>query len=360
MKRFLAALLVLAAPLACTKENHPPSPDTTGSAQVATATDTASGMAPDTVVATVNDEKITAKDLDTELKPQLDQLASKYRDDQFKLRTQGLDDVVMKRLIDVEAKKENLNEEQFIKKHIEEAAPQATEAEAKAFYDQNAAKMGGQPFPTMKDKIEAFLTNQKRQEIAGKLFEGIKSKAKIDIKLEEPTVKVDASGPSMGPDNAPVTIVEWSDYQCPYCSKVEPTIKKVMADYPSKVRFVFRDYPLPFHEHAQKAAEASHCAEAQGKYWPMHDAMFEHQDQLEVDALKKLAKSQGLDSGKFDACLDKGEMKDKVAANEKAGAAVGVQGTPHFFVNGHVLNGAVPYEEFKKAIDKELAKVASK
>ena len=160
----------------------------------------------------------------------------------------------------------------WLKKHVEESTPEASEADAKKFYDENSAEMGGRSFDQEKPHIIAFLTNQKRQEAAGKIFDALKSKAKVEILLEEPAVNVEAVGPSMGPANAPVTIVEFSDFQCPFCSKVEPTIKRVMADYAGKVRFVFRDYPLPFHEHAQKAAEASHCAEAQRKYWPMHDA----------------------------------------------------------------------------------------
>ena len=178
---------------------------------------------------------------------------------------------------------------------------------------------------------------------------------------DAPVVVDLGDSPSRGNKNATVTIVEFSDFQCPYCSKVEPTIKRVMADYAGKVRFVFRDYPLPFHEHAQKASEASHCAEAQdkNKYWPMHDAMFSNQDKLDVDGLKSLAKGIGLDEKKFAECLDSGAQKATVDANQKAGAAVGVQGTPHFFVNGHTLNGAQPYEEFMKVIDHELAKLAS-
>jgi len=187
-----------------------------------------------------------------------------------------------------------------------------------------------------------------------------KSKAKIEVLLEQPAVDVAAVGPSMGPETAPVTIVEFSDFQCPFCSKAEPTIKRVLADYAGKVRFVFRDYPLPFHEHAEKASEASHCAEEQGVYWPMHDALFANQDKLDVEGLKKLgAGVTGMDQAKFDRCLDSGEMRDQVATNEKAGEAVGVSGTPHFFVNGHSLDGAQPYEEFRKAIDRELARATS-
>ena len=363
MKRLLAALLVVTGvpAIAYTKENHPPTPDAAAATAPAAAA-ASPDMDPNTVVAVLNGTNITAKDLDEDeaVKGQLEQLASKYKSDKFEARKQGLDGLVLKRLVDAEAKKENTTEEEWLKKHVEAAVPTVSKADAKKFYDENSAQMGGAPYDQIKDRLQTYLTNKKRQEAAMKIFDGLKANAKVDIKLEEPRVEVAAVGPSMGPDNAAVTIVEFSDFQCPYCSKVEPTIKRLMADYAGKVRFVFRDYPLPFHEHAQKAAEASHCAEDQGKYWPMHDAMFSNQDKLDVEGLKSLAKGIGLDETKFATCLDTGADKAKVDANQKAGSAVGVQGTPHFFVNGHPLNGAQPYEAFKEAIDHELAKVAQK
>ena len=118
---------------------------------------------------------------------------------------------------------------------------------------------------------------------------------------------------------------------------------------------MFRDYPLPFHPFAQKAAEAGACAHEQGKFWEMHDRMFLHQDKLAVVALKATARELGLDGAKFDACLDGGKVARQVEESFKAGQAAGVNGTPAFFINGQPLSGAVPIEEFKKIIDKELA-----
>ena len=365
MKRIFAALLVVAglSAFGCTKENHPPTPDaTSGTAAPAAAASpgAAVGSDPNAVVATLNGQPITEKELDEDIKPQLQQLAQKYQKDQFDARKSGLDDFITKKLVDAAAKKENLTEEAYLKKHVEEAVPEATEADAQKFFDANKARMGTRTFDQIKTSLIGYLTSQNRQAAASKLFDSLRAGAKIDVKLEEPVTQVAAVGPSMGPKDAPVTIVEFSDFQCPFCSRVEPTLKRVMADYAGKVRFVFRDYPLPFHEHAEKAAEASHCAEAQGKYWPMHDAMFSNQDKLDEAGLKGLAKDTGLDVAKFTTCLDSGSMKDAVAANRKAGSEAGVSGTPHFFVNGHSINGAQPYEAFKTAIDHELAKVAQK
>jgi protein-disulfide isomerase len=363
MKHLVAALLLLGAfSIGCTKDNHPPEPGTTavsGGNAPATAPTTAGAASAgsSTVVATINGQPVTQKDLD-------DSMTLEETKKIFEVRDRALQALIIKKLVDAEAKKDNKTEDQWLKEKVENSVPPATEAEAKEFFDKHSAEMPpGQTFDTIKSNLMGYLTGQKRQEAAIKLFEKLKQDAKVEVKLEEPeepVQQVEAKGPSKGPETAPITIVEFSDFQCPYCSKVEPTITRVMADYAGKVRFVFRDYPLPFHEHAEKAAEASHCAEDQGKYWEMHDAMFNHQDKLAIDDLKKLSKEAGLDDKKFAECLDSGKMKAKVDENADAGSKVGVNGTPHFFINGHPLSGAVPYEQFKKVIDKELAKVAQK
>jgi protein-disulfide isomerase len=169
-------------------------------------------------------------------------------------------------------------------------------------------------------------------------------------------VEVEAKGPARGPANALVTIVEFSDFQCPYCSREVPVIERVMKDYDGKVRLVFRHYPLDFHPFAQKAAEAGACAQDQGKFWELHDKMFTNQNKLGVDDLKGYAKSLGMDPSKFDQCLDSGEKKALVEEDMKAGSAAGVSGTPAFFINGVFINGAQPYEQIKQAVDRELKK----
>jgi protein-disulfide isomerase len=359
--RILAGLLLVGgAATGCTKESRPPVA-CTGLASTAPATTMGRPhLAPGAVVATIDGHAVTLQDLDGEIAPQLGQLDHKFQSDTFELRKQELDEIVVKRLVEAEAKKEGTTEDAWLKKHVEGEIPEAGDVDAKKFYDENSARMAGHSFDQAKPKIIAFLTDQKRRLAAEKVFGALKSKAKVEILLEEPAADVEAVGPSAGPENAPVTIVEFSDFQCPFCSKVEPTIKRVMAEYAGKVRLVFRDYPLPFHEHAQKASEASHCAEAQAKYWPMHDALFANQEKLDVDGLKKLAAGvAGMDQAKFDKCLDSGQMADAVANNTKAGEAAGITGTPRFFVNGRPLDGAQPYEEFKAAIDRALVRSAA-
>jgi protein-disulfide isomerase len=167
-------------------------------------------------------------------------------------------------------------------------------------------------------------------------------------------IRVPLEGPSRGPASAKVTIVEFSDFQCPFCSRVVPTVEKIMKDYDGKVRLYFRHNPLPFHQNAPLAAEAAVAAEAQGKFWEMHDKMFGNQQALDRAGLEKDAQDIGLDMGKFKAALDSHSGKGKVDADLAAGKQIGVQGTPNFYIDGRNVQGAQPYEEFKKVIDDEL------
>lgn len=167
-------------------------------------------------------------------------------------------------------------------------------------------------------------------------------------------VPVAATGPSRGPQTAPVTIVEFADFQCPFCARLQPTLEQLIAKYGDKVRLVFRQFPLQFHTHAQKAAEASLCAWEHGKFWEMHDAMFENQQALYVDSLKAKAAALGLNADAFNSCLDSGKYADQVQRDLDDGAAAGVSGTPAIFINGRFLSGTVPLEQLSQIVDDEL------
>lgn len=173
-----------------------------------------------------------------------------------------------------------------------------------------------------------------------------------------PTQRVEVSAdddPSKGPADAPVTIIEFSDYQCPFCKKVEATINQIIETYGDKIRFVYRDFPLGFHQYAQKAAEASECADEQGKFWEYHDKLFENQQAINIENMKRWARDLNLDPDKFDDCLDSGKYASEVQKDLQDGQAAGVSGTPTFFINGKKLSGAQPFSTFKAIIDAELA-----
>lgn len=171
----------------------------------------------------------------------------------------------------------------------------------------------------------------------------------MEALLDDDTVK--------GDEDAPVTIVEWSDYECPFCGRFySETEKLIDEEYvkTGKVRFVYRDFPLGFHANAQKAAEAAECAGEQDKYWEMHDKIFEAGVQGGVAGFKQYAKSLGLNTAKFDTCLDSGAMTAETQKDMADGAAVGIQGTPGFLINGKLVSGAQPFSVFKQVIDAEL------
>lgn len=188
--------------------------------------------------------------------------------------------------------------------------------------------------------------------------------ANVPSTPSEPVVISDdalAGAPMKGNANAPVTIVEFSDFECPFCERAYQTLKQVDSEYiqTGKVKLIYMQYPLSFHPEAQKAAESSKCAQELGgddAFWKMHDKMFDNQESLSVESEKKWAREIGLDGAKFDSCLDSGKYADEIQSEESYGASLGVSGTPGFFINGRELVGAQPYSAFKQIIDEELAK----
>ncbi len=181
--------------------------------------------------------------------------------------------------------------------------------------------------------------------------------------------------PFLGPEDAIVTVVEFSDFECPYCGAAAGTYDQLISQFkardPSweaavpklkemaeqgKIKFVYRDFPLSFHQNAQKAAEAAECADEQDKFWEMHDKIFENMDDLSVPALKQYAKDLGLNSAEFDTCLDSGQMAEEVQKDLADGKIAGITGTPGFFINGQLISGAQPFSAFEQIIEAELAK----
>jgi protein-disulfide isomerase len=213
------------------------------------------------------------------------------------------------------------------------------------FFVNGVMVTGAQPYDKFKDAVENAL-KQGNAAVLPKAPEPAKAVSFDDLK----------GRPSQGPDNAPVTIVEFSDFHCPFCGKVEASVNDVMKNYSGKVRRIWRHYPLPFHQGADLTAEASECASEQGKFWEYHDKLFEKTGSFKGDdAFIGLAKDLKLDEKKFTDCVKSRKYKDVVQKDSAKGSQVGVNGTPHFFINGKPLSGAQPYASFAQAIDAELA-----
>jgi len=311
---------------------------------------------PKAVVATVGDHKITEKDLDAKVKPQLAQMRSmlEQRVDQLiaektpDLKRETLESMTDEYLIGQAAKHDNLSVDDYLKKEYAGKSG-VTSADAKKFYDQNKGNGGAPPFEQIEPKIVSMLNRQA-------LLERLRKNEPVKILLEPDRVAVNSTGhPSIGSKDAPVTIVEFTDFQCPYCEKTQGTLSDLMTKYGDKIRIVHMDFPLPFHSHALDAAKAARCANEQGKFWPYRNALFANQSKLAPADLKATAKTLGLNTTDFDTCFDSAKYDNQIKADQAAGEKVGVDGTPAFFIDGRPLTGAQPAQKFEELIDDELA-----
>jgi protein-disulfide isomerase len=305
-----------------------------------------------TAVAIVDGETITTADVDARAASQLAQV----RAQEFSIRERALDDLIADALVKKAAAAKNVSVSEYLRTEIDQKASPVTDEEKKSVYEQYKGRLGGMAEDEAMKRIEDSLrqrnTESRRQALLGEL----RSKATVKSLLEPPRTDIAAAAhaPVLGPDTAPVTIVEFSDFQCPFCSRGKATVDDVVKRYGDKVRVIFRDFPLPMHREAPKAHEAGRCANEQGKFWPLHDKMFADQGALAVDALKKSAAELGLDAAKFNECLDSGKHAAGVQQDIEAGQSYGVTGTPAFFINGRMISGAQPMEAFSKVIDDEL------
>ena len=334
----LALFAAVGASLAAKKEATPP--------PVAAAAGSEQG------VAIVGGKTITASQLDAEAANQLMRL----RAQEYDIKRRVLDDLIVQMLIENEAKARGITVEELNLREIEQKAAPVTADETKAFYEANKSRFGNKPEAEALKLIETSLAQNKIQQRRTAFLDGLREKAGVKILLEPPRidVQITEADPVKGAKEAPVSIIEYSDFQCPFCSKVVPTLKQIESRYGDKVRIAFRDYPLQFHQNAQKAAEAGSCAQEQGKFWEMHDKMFGNQAELDVDKLKVRAAEIGLNAEAFAQCLDSGKHRQAVQKEMEQATRYGVTGTPAFFINGRPLVGAQPLEAFAQVINEEL------
>lgn len=303
-------------------------------------------------VATVAGRTVTRAELEKQVRSKLIEIDN----ERYEALKEGLDDIIANEMIAQEAKARSLSVEALVKQEISEKVKAPSDEVVKKFYDENKEAVQNAPFEGVKPQIVAYLQQQGMGQRQSEYLEELKKKYKPSITLPAPVVEVSAAGrPEKGPKNAPVTIIEFSDYECPFCQRAEPAVAKVMETYRDKVRLVFRDFPLPMHKNAAPAAEAAACANAQGKFWEYHGKLFTSSS-LGADRLKAIAGEIGLDAAKFDECVSKRQFKADVEKDLADGAEAGVNGTPAFFINGRLLSGAQPYEKIKEVIDEELAK----
>jgi len=318
----------------------------------------ASAQAPAAPLAEVNGRAIGAAEVDKAIAQPLSRLEEQI----YALRRQAVERLINEHLLVDAAKARNLTLPALLDAEVTSKITMVKETEIEAFCAANPGQCGANDAPDAAARRGAVRDQLQRQKLASgnaAFIERLRTEAKIAIHLTPPEpFRADVPPgvlPARGPATAPVTIVEFSDFHCPFCRRAQATLKQVLAKYPTGVRLVYRDIPLDrLHPEARKAAEAARCANDQGKFWEFHDQVYAGPTDASAATLKALAEQAGLDQARFDQCVAGGAHKSSVQADAEYGRSLGITGTPSFFINGRFLDGAQPLEVFARIIDDEL------
>ena len=311
------------------------------------------------VAAEVNGSPIMAADVDAKIAATL----AKLQDQIFSARQQQLDALIDQKLLEDAAAKRGMTIAAMVQAEITGRVSSPTAEEVAKFYEDNKASLTGE-FKTLEEQIKNYLSAQRLKARQQEFLKSLRAAAKVNVLLTPPPIYratvTTAGAPVRGAIDAPVTIVEFSDFHCPFCRKVQPVLDQVRAKYGNKIKLVFRDFPLDsLHPQATVVSQAARCATEQGKFWEFHDQVFANGPDATPATLDRFAKNAGMDLATFNACRASGKYATAIAASLQEGTRLGITGTPTFFVNGRIFVGALPFEEFVKVIDAELALAAS-
>jgi protein-disulfide isomerase len=274
----------------------------------------------------------------------------------FEAERKAADEFINDYLLDREAKKEKITVEQLLERHAYSTFKEPSEEALRVYYDGLDTT---ESFDAVRDKIRDVIRQRRMTKAKTAYVKSLRSQANVTLRLAPPRAQFTAENtPVRGSSAAAVTVVEFADYECPYCQQIQPAIAKLQADYKDRIAFVYKDVPLPMHAHAQKAAEAAHCAGDQGKYWEYHDLLFASK-QYDVAQLKEHARTLKLDGKAFDQCLDSGAQAERIKTTVAEAQSIGLPGTPGFFINGRFINGAVDYQILQQIIEEELRATSS-
>jgi protein-disulfide isomerase len=323
-------------------------------------------LAQSDTVATIGGRAVPISELDARVSAKLEERQAAYDLELHQLeinhkraraayRESELDALLDERVLELEAARHRTTSQALLDAII---VPTTTDSEARAFYDAQKGQLG-QPYETLEAKIKDHLDRQARDAAKRKYLDSLRTRFQAVVTLEPEREAVDGNGPERGPAGAPVTIVEFSDFQCPFCARFEPVLKTVMAKFPGKIRLIYRNLPLTqVHPDAEKAAEAAICAGNQGRFWQLHDLMFQDQGSLGVDALKDKAKTLDLDVPVFDECLDSGKTLAALKFDEREAEQLALSTTPTSFVNGRIFRGVISEERLSSIVEEELRRVS--
>jgi protein-disulfide isomerase len=313
------------------------------------------------VVATIGDVAITRAELEASIAAELERLDR----ERHLLLEQGLEPLIERRLLQSEADRRSVAVDELLRVELQDRIQPVTDEQVEAWYQANRSRINPSAAKEqVMPEIKAYLAQQAAADARAALVAELRADRKVVVHFEPLRADLDLEGATIkGPEKAAVTIVEFSDFQCPACRSFNPVLSQVLQAYGDQVRVAFRQFPLrSIHPQAQAAAEASLCAREQGKFWEIHDAMFADQRSLQPDQLKTLARTLGLEEEAFDACIDEGRHRALIEQDLARGQRVGVSGTPSVYVNGReAAPGQVPsFERMKELIDDELRRAAQR
>jgi protein-disulfide isomerase len=305
------------------------------------------------VVAQVGGASITLEEVDRRAAGKLQRL----RNEEYDARRQALDEMIVERLFQKEAAERGVTQDALLKAEVDAKVTPPTAGDVKTVYEQNRAAAGTRTFADLAPVIERSLREHRLAERAAQFRDELKAKTGVKVTLDAPrvAVTVPADAPVLGPASAPVTIVEYLDYQCPYCHRAQGVVDEVLNRYPGKVRFVHRDFLLG-KPRSLPAARAARCAGEQGKFWEYHRDLLLSAGDMGDEDLRTRAAAMGLDAGKFSACVASDRFDADIKRSTESGNALGIDATPTFFINGRRLQGALPPDQFAEVIDSELGR----
>jgi protein-disulfide isomerase len=309
------------------------------------------------VLATVDGIPILRADLQPALNERLEAIDEDAAQKKFQMTWILVEDAIASRLLAQEAQKRNQPVAQLRKAEIDNQVKAPTADEVRALYDQNKDEIG-MPFDLVQGPLTSQLLKEREREAERKFVDGLRASGDIRYAIPAPALKrllmEKQTGAQWGPDNAAVTLVEYGDFECPFCGRARPILARLRELYGDKLKIVFRHFPLPQHPHARQAAEAAACAQEQGKFWPYHDQLFEHSNALTSDDLAHYAQNANLDLAAFQSCRSSNRPKAAVDADMQSAERLGVRGTPAMFLNGGRINGVLPVPLMQSLMEAEL------
>lgn len=304
-------------------------------------------------VATIGNVTVSESELEQAVGTRLTRLMT----DVYNVRRGALEELISTKLLESEAARRQITVDELLEIEVAGKITPPDTAEIERVFEGISHRFPGMSREEALADIANSTRDRRMQTRKAEFVRELRDAAGVRVNLQPPRVAVKAEGPSRGNPDAPVTIIEFSDFECQFCGRAVETLKKIEDKYGNDVRIVFRDYPLPMHRTAKRAAEGAHCANEQGKFWEMHDKLFTKGGAISDSDIFRYAAQIGLDHDRFNACMTSGRFREVWKPSMEEGSRLGVQSTPTFFVNGRLIVGAANLEMFSRVIDEELASV---